>query len=103
MRFLDTMSMHIAVSGFTSYQRALWMAKKAQNSRGKETKATKKAKSKMMGPPVTKMMGPPVTAWMHVSSRNSLSDVYQLYVKNTDDSEGWFNGNGMVNFQTLIH
>jgi DNA polymerase gamma 1 len=89
------MSMHIAVSGFTSYQRALWMAKKAQNSRGKETKATKKAKSKMMGPPVT--------AWMHVSSRNSLSDVYQLYVKNTDDSEGWFNGNGMVNFQTLIH
>lgn len=28
MRFLDTMSMHMAISGLSSFQRSLWMAAK---------------------------------------------------------------------------
>jgi len=32
MRFLDTMSMHIAISGFTSFQRVLYVAKKKGKS-----------------------------------------------------------------------
>ncbi|CAG0917890.1 unnamed protein product, partial [Notodromas monacha] len=80
LRFVDTMSMHIAVAGLTSYQRALWMARKAKSTKPKkETEVTKKAKSKLRGPVVN--------AWMDISSRNSLADVYNLYVKGDEDLE----------------
>ena len=64
MRFIDTMSMHIAVSGVTSYQRMIMQATKngttlpsSKNHRGHE----------------------PVLDWKHVSSLNGLRDVHQLY------------------------
>ena len=34
MRFLDTMSLHMAVSGLTGFQRTLWMANKLGRRRG---------------------------------------------------------------------
>ena len=34
MRFLDTMSLHMAVSGLTGFQRTLWMANKLGKKRG---------------------------------------------------------------------
>lgn len=34
MRFLDTMSLHMAISGLTGFQRTLWMANKHGKRRG---------------------------------------------------------------------
>ncbi|KAL3266716.1 hypothetical protein HHI36_010877 [Cryptolaemus montrouzieri] len=51
-RFLDTMSLHIAVSGVTSYQRILLKSNKLEEED---------------------------ESWRHVSSLNSLTEVYKLY------------------------
>ncbi|XP_045480849.1 DNA polymerase subunit gamma-1, mitochondrial [Harmonia axyridis] len=51
-RFIDTMSLHIAVSGVTSYQRILLKSDKTDEED---------------------------VAWKHVSSLNNLADVYKLY------------------------
>jgi len=34
MRFLDTMSLHMAVSGLTGFQRSLWMASRLGKRQG---------------------------------------------------------------------
>lgn len=34
MRFMDTMSLHMAISGLTGFQRSLWMANKMGKKRG---------------------------------------------------------------------
>lgn len=34
MRFLDTMSLHMAISGLTGFQRSLWMASKYGKRKG---------------------------------------------------------------------
>ncbi|KAK8774316.1 hypothetical protein V5799_011152 [Amblyomma americanum] len=60
LRFLDTLSLHMCVSGLTSFQRALSMASKSE----KTSEATR---------------GPPVEMWQGLSSLNNLADVYKLY------------------------
>ncbi|XP_075555319.1 DNA polymerase gamma, catalytic subunit tam [Dermacentor variabilis] len=63
LRFLDTMSLHMCVSGLTSFQRALSMASKSEKS-SETTAATR---------------GPPVELWEDLSSLNNLAAVYKLY------------------------
>ncbi|XP_051062543.1 DNA polymerase subunit gamma-1 isoform X2 [Phodopus roborovskii] len=75
MRFLDTMSMHMAISGLSSFQRSLWMA-------------TKQGKQKIRPPtdqgqrPQRKANRPEISSWdwMNISSANNLADVHSLYV-----------------------
>ncbi|KAF4792952.1 DNA polymerase subunit gamma-1 [Turdus rufiventris] len=76
MRFLDTMSMHMAISGLTGFQRSLWMAAKHGKRKGLQQvkEHMKKTRSKAEGPAVTSW------DWVHVSSINNLADVHALYV-----------------------
>lgn len=55
MRFLDTMSMHMAISGLTGFQRSLWMAAKHGKRRGLQQvkEHMKKTRSKGEGPAVS--------------------------------------------------
>lgn len=54
VRFMDTMSLHMAISGLTGFQRTLWMANKMGKRRGlQEVKNhIKKAGQKREGPMV---------------------------------------------------
>ncbi|NXP46319.1 DPOG1 polymerase, partial [Heliornis fulica] len=76
LRFLDTMSMHMAISGLTGFQRSLWMAAKHGKRKGLQQvkEHIKKTRSKTEGPAVTSW------DWVHVSSINNLADVHALYV-----------------------
>ncbi|KAL2300776.1 hypothetical protein Nmel_013665 [Mimus melanotis] len=76
MRFLDTMSMHMAISGLTGFQRSLWMAAKHGKRKGLQQvkEHMKKTRSKAEGPAITSW------DWVHVSSINNLADVHALYV-----------------------
>ncbi|KFP66315.1 DNA polymerase subunit gamma-1, partial [Cariama cristata] len=76
VRFLDTMSMHMAISGLTGFQRSLWMAAKHGKRKGLQQvkQHMKKTQSKTEGPAVTSW------DWVHVSSINNLADVHALYV-----------------------
>ncbi|XP_014673437.1 PREDICTED: DNA polymerase subunit gamma-1-like [Priapulus caudatus] len=67
MRFVDTMSFHIACSGLTSFQRTMLMSLRTGNQ-PKEVRERK-----------LKMRGPPNLNWMKVGSMNGLADVYRLY------------------------
>nr|CAG4641448.1 EOG090X00SQ [Eurycercus lamellatus] len=68
LRFLDTMSMHIAVSGITSYQRNILMAGKG--ARGAEQRVNKAVKPWKVDE---------ILEWKNVSSFNGLNDVHKLY------------------------
>ncbi|XP_059191026.1 DNA polymerase subunit gamma-1 [Centropristis striata] len=76
MRFMDTMSLHMAISGLTGFQRILWMANKLGKNRGlQEVKQhIKKTGQKNEGP----MIGS--WDWVNISSINNLADVHALYV-----------------------
>ncbi|XP_033491143.1 DNA polymerase subunit gamma-1 [Epinephelus lanceolatus] len=76
VRFMDTMSLHMAISGLTGFQRTLWMANKLGKKRGlQEVKAhIKKAGQKKEGPSVG------LWDWVNISSINNLADVHALYV-----------------------
>ncbi|XP_077119601.1 DNA polymerase subunit gamma-1 isoform X4 [Ranitomeya variabilis] len=76
MRFMDTMSMHMAVSGLTGFQRSLWMASKYGRKKGlQEVKQhILKTRSKGDGPAINSW------EWVNVSSINNLADVHALYV-----------------------
>ncbi|KAM4677002.1 DNA polymerase subunit gamma-1 [Discoglossus pictus] len=76
MRFMDTMSMHMAISGLTGFQRSLWMASKFGKKRGlHEVKQhIKKTRSKPDGPAIS------AWDWVNISSINNLADVHDLYV-----------------------
>ncbi|KAI6077797.1 DNA polymerase subunit gamma-1 [Aix galericulata] len=76
VRFLDTMSMHMAISGLTGFQRSLWMAAKHGKRKGLQQvrQHIKKTRSKAEGPAVT------AWDWVQVSSINNLADVHALYV-----------------------
>uniref|UniRef100_A0A8C5MAS0 DNA polymerase subunit gamma-1 n=1 Tax=Leptobrachium leishanense TaxID=445787 RepID=A0A8C5MAS0_9ANUR len=76
MRFMDTMSMHMAVSGLTGFQRSLWMAAKHGKRKGlQEVKQhIKRNKSKSDGPGISSWN------WVDISSINNLADVHALYV-----------------------
>lgn len=53
---MDTMSMHMAISGLTGFQRSLWMAAKHGKRKGLQQvkEHMKKTRSKMEGPAVSK-------------------------------------------------
>ena len=70
MRFLDTMSLHIAISGLTGRQRILYQASKT-GSRRKEVIDYEKDQE-TFGISHN-------TEWMKQSTLNNLNDVYQLY------------------------
>ncbi|XP_068954672.1 DNA polymerase subunit gamma-1 [Petaurus breviceps papuanus] len=76
MRFLDTLSMHMAISGLSSFQRSLWMAAKQGKQKGHQQvqKHIKKTQSKVTGPLIY------AWDWLDVSSINNLADVHSLYV-----------------------
>ncbi|KAM9854974.1 DNA polymerase subunit gamma-1 [Aulostomus maculatus] len=75
-RFMDTMSLHMAISGLTGFQRTLWLANKMGKRRGlQEVKQhMKKTGQKREGPMVGSW------GWMNISSINNLADVHALYV-----------------------
>lgn len=75
MRFLDTMSMHMAISGLSSFQRSLWMAAKQGKHKARHpTQRGQKAQSKTNGPAISSW------DWLDISSVNNLADVHSLYV-----------------------
>lgn len=76
VRFMDTMSLHMAISGLTGFQRTLWMASKLGKRRGlQEVKEhIQKSGQKRNGP----MIGS--WDWVNISSLNNLADVHALYV-----------------------
>ncbi|KAK7891743.1 hypothetical protein WMY93_023706 [Mugilogobius chulae] len=76
VRFMDTMSLHMAISGLTGFQRTLWMANKLGKRRGlQEVKQhIKKTGHKRDGPAIGSW------DWVNISSINNLADVHALYV-----------------------
>ncbi|XP_028729553.1 DNA polymerase subunit gamma-1 [Peromyscus leucopus] len=75
MRFLDTMSMHMAISGLSSFQRSLWMAaKQGKRKTGHPTRGQKSQRKQASGLEVSSW------DWMSISSANNLADVHSLYV-----------------------
>ncbi|XP_073687573.1 DNA polymerase subunit gamma-1 [Garra rufa] len=76
MRFLDTMSLHMAISGLTGFQRSLWMASKYGKRKGLQEV---KEHMKRLG---RKSEGPVIGSWdwVDISSINNLADVHALYV-----------------------
>ncbi|XP_060770999.1 DNA polymerase subunit gamma-1 isoform X2 [Neoarius graeffei] len=76
MRFLDTMSLHMAISGLTGFQRTLWMASR----HGKKQRLHEvKQHMKKLG---RRPEGPAIGSWdwVNISSINNLADVHALYV-----------------------
>ncbi|XP_058283099.1 DNA polymerase subunit gamma-1 isoform X5 [Hylobates moloch] len=76
MRFLDTMSMHMAISGLSSFQRSLWIAaKQGKHKVQHPTKQGQKSQRKAR-------RGPAISSWdwLDISSVNSLAEVHRLYV-----------------------
>ncbi|XP_047451679.1 DNA polymerase subunit gamma-1 [Mugil cephalus] len=76
VRFMDTMSLHMAISGLTGFQRTLWMANKHGKKRGlQEVKEhIKKTGQKKEGLMISSW------DWVNISSINNLADVHALYV-----------------------
>ncbi|KGL80671.1 DNA polymerase subunit gamma-1, partial [Tinamus guttatus] len=76
MRFLDTMSMHMAISGLTGFQRSLWMAARHGKKKGVQQVKQHMRKTRSHGE------GPAIASWnwVDVSSINNLVDVHALYV-----------------------
>ncbi|XP_076847842.1 DNA polymerase subunit gamma-1 [Brachyhypopomus gauderio] len=76
MRFLDTMSLHMSISGLTGFQRSLWMANRYGKRRGLQEV---KEHMKKLG---RRPEGPAIGSWdwVSISSINNLADVHALYV-----------------------
>ncbi|KAK2834378.1 hypothetical protein Q7C36_015079 [Tachysurus vachellii] len=76
MRFLDTMSLHMAISGLTGFQRTLWMASRFGKRQGLHEV---KQHMKKLG---RRPEGPAIGSWdwVNISSINNLADVHALYV-----------------------
>ncbi|XP_066211099.1 DNA polymerase subunit gamma-1 isoform X1 [Saccopteryx leptura] len=78
LRFLDTMSMHMAISGLSSFQRGLWMAaKKGKHKVRQVTPRGQKSQKKARGPEAPQISS---WDWLDISSVNNLVDVHGLYV-----------------------
>lgn len=71
LRFLDTMSLHISISGLTGYQRALCFSYRSAVKHG-ATDSDIKNKFERAG-------HPDPSAWADSGSLNSLAEVYQFY------------------------
>ncbi|KFZ66852.1 DNA polymerase subunit gamma-1, partial [Podiceps cristatus] len=80
VRFLDTMSMHMAISGLTGFQRSLWMAAKHGKRKGLQQvkQHIKKTRSKMEGPAVSKGAEP-----LAVAGEPLEKEARELFVKGT--------------------
>lgn len=67
VRFMDTMSLHMAISGLTGFQRTLWMANKQGKKRGLQDvkEHIKKAGQKRNGPKVCVFFSPYFSFHMH--------------------------------------
>ncbi|KAL4670960.1 hypothetical protein H8959_003669 [Pygathrix nigripes] len=76
MRFLDTMSMHMAISGLSSFQRSLWIAAKQgkHKAQGPTKQGQKSQRKARRGPAISSW------DWLDISSVNSLAEVHRLYV-----------------------
>ncbi|KAG8516326.1 DNA polymerase subunit gamma-1, partial [Galemys pyrenaicus] len=75
MRFLDTMSMHMAISGLSSFQRSLWVAARQGKHKARQPAARgQKPQGRARGPAISSW------DWLDVGSVNSLADVHSLYV-----------------------
>ncbi|KAL2094145.1 hypothetical protein ACEWY4_011457 [Coilia grayii] len=76
VRFLDTMSLHMAISGLTGFQRSLWMASKYGKRRGLQEvrEHMKKMGRQSEGLKIGSW------GWVEISSINNLADVHALYV-----------------------
>ncbi|KAM9807790.1 LOW QUALITY PROTEIN: DNA polymerase subunit gamma-1 [Neosynchiropus ocellatus] len=76
VRFIDTMSLHMAISGLTGFQRTLWMANKTGKRRGLQgvKQHMKKTAQGKDGPKIGSW------DWVDISSINNLADVHALYV-----------------------
>lgn len=72
LRFLDTMSLHIATVGFTTFQRMLFQANKNQTSRSEVRDHLEKHKYRVVKPNIE---------WMDTGTMNNLNDVYQFHCK----------------------
>lgn len=72
-RFLDTMSLHIAVSGLTSFQRMLFLARKAGSKRKEILEHNQELDRRGIYPSME---------WTNKTSLNNLNDVYQFYSGN---------------------
>uniref|UniRef100_A0ACB8E6C4 Uncharacterized protein n=2 Tax=Sphaerodactylus townsendi TaxID=933632 RepID=A0ACB8E6C4_9SAUR len=70
------MSMHMAISGLSGFQRSLWMAAKHGKRKGQQQvqEHIKKMRSKTDGPGIASW------DWVNLSSINNLIDVHALYV-----------------------
>ena len=80
LRFLDTMAMHIAVSGITSYQRNILAADKSTT----RTVAEKVNKDANKHKRFNYYDREEVLDWKSVSSMNGLNDVHKLYCGGLD-------------------
>uniref|UniRef100_A0A4W3I1Q2 DNA polymerase subunit gamma-1 n=1 Tax=Callorhinchus milii TaxID=7868 RepID=A0A4W3I1Q2_CALMI len=76
LRFLDTLSLHMAIAGLTGFQRSLWMASKQGKRRGLQQvkQHVQRTNSQAKKPGVN------AWDWVSVSSINNLADVHALYV-----------------------
>ncbi|XP_075413957.1 DNA polymerase subunit gamma-1 isoform X2 [Tenrec ecaudatus] len=75
MRFLDTMSMHMAIAGLSGFQRSLWMAaKQGRHKVRPPPQRSPKSQHKARGPAISSW------DWLDISSINNLADVHSLYV-----------------------
>lgn len=72
IRFVDTMALHVAISGITSFQRNMLLANKSGTQADRSLKNSSCQTSKP-----SKLSE--VTEWQTVSSFNGLSDVHKLY------------------------
>lgn len=83
-RFMDTMSLHVAVHGLSSPQRPAWMKhrKKARGSGGNKVDATTAAEDADLenGELAAIDLRSTDLPWMEVSSVNSLAEVAQLHL-----------------------
>ncbi|XP_061138423.1 DNA polymerase subunit gamma-1 isoform X1 [Syngnathus typhle] len=76
VRFMDTMSLHMAISGLTGFQRTLWMANKLGKKVGLQevSQHMKKMGQKRDSPKIG------FWDWVNIGSINNLADVHALYV-----------------------
>jgi len=77
-RFLDTMSLHVAVKGLTTHQRVPWMQhRKAQKAKQERRQSEESEADSEHAPSGDD--GPVAQTWQEVSSMNSLADVAKLH------------------------
>ena len=97
MRFLDTMSMHMAISGLSSFQRSLWMAAKQGKRKARHpTQRGQKSQSKANGPAVRAHCGEPPSPAGLSGLRLSLSAVSLALASRSHPGTGWISAVSII-------